>query len=233
MIIKFRPLKPWVMGNGSVTPVNFYGKQKPDVEMGAFVSLDVAVDLYLANTVETGNLKESWNLNKAYIEKACEIASVSEENGYDLDNEEKRWILDELGQPPECCYNLYFITVYNEEEERLVYIGKTDSKKSRFANGHLAALKLHNPIYKGYDKRIYFGTVMFLSKSKEYVPLEFITPYHLAEKYLGEMEAFLIDRLSPELNSRGERIGELYDLSVVHIQNFSNVSGFLHDYFVY
>ena len=123
--------------------------------------------------------------------------------------------------------------MYNEEEERLVYIGKTDSKKSRFANGHLAALKLHNPIYNGYDKRRYFGTVMFLSKTKEYVPLEFITPYNLAEQYLGEMEAFLIDRLNPELNSRSERVGELQDLSVVHIQNFSNVSGFMRDYFVY
>lgn len=73
---------------------------------------------------------------------------------------------------------------------------------------------------------------MFLSET-EYVPLEFITPYSLAEKYLGEMEAFLIDRLNPELNSKSERIGDLENLSVVHIQHFSNGSMFMHDYFVY
>lgn len=231
--MKFQPLEPWIMGNGSITPENFYGKLKPDLKMGAYISLDKAVDLYLANTVDTGNLRDSWRLNKEYIEKVCEITGVDEENGYDLDNEEKRWILDELGEPPECCYNLYFITIYNETEEKLVYVGKTDSKKSRFVNGHLAALKLHHPMYNGYNKRIYFGTIMFLSEMKEYVPLEFITPYNLAEKYLGEMEAFLIDRLNPELNVKSEKIGELEELDVVHIQNFSDMTLFMHNCFLY
>lgn len=231
--MKFQPLEPWIMGNGSITPENFYGKLKPDFKMGAYIFLDKAVDLYLANTVDTGNLRDSWRLNKGYIEKVCEIIEVDEENGFDLDNEQKRWILDELGEPPKCCYNLYFITIYNEIEEKLVYVGKTDSKKSRFVNGHLAALKLRNPMYNGYNKRIYFGTIMFLSEMKEYVPLEFITPYNLAEKYLGEMEAFLIDRLNPELNVKSERIGEMEELGVVHIQNFSDVTMFMHDNFVY
>lgn len=88
-------------------------------------------------------------------------------------------------------------------------------------------------MYNGYNKRIYFGTIMFLSEMKEYVPLEFITPYNLAEKYLGEMEAFLIDRLNPELNVKSERIGEMEELGVVHIQNFSDVTMFMHDNFVY
>ncbi len=74
---------------------------------------------------------------------------------------------------------------------------------------------------------------MFLSKTKDYVPLEFVTPYDLAEKYLGEMEAFLIDRLKPELNVKNEQIGEMENMAVVHIQNFTNVSMFMHDYFVY
>lgn len=230
--MKYQPLRPWILGNESVTPSNFYGKLKPNFEMGAFVALDLAVDLYMANTVDTGNLRESWERNKEYIDCVCEITGIGAENGFDLDNEEKRWIINELGEPPECCYNLYFITIYNEIEEKLVYVGKTDSKKSRFVNGHSAALKLHNPIYQMYNKRIYFGTIMFLSET-EYIPLEFITPYNLAEKYLGEMEAFLIDRLNPELNIKKEQIGELENLSVVHVQNFSNVSMFMHDYFVY
>ncbi len=86
----------------------------------------------------------------------------------------------------------------------LISLGLT-SKKSRFSNGHLAALKLHNPIYNGYNKRVYFGTVMFLSDDKEYVPLEFISPYSRAERYLSEMEAYLIERLNPELNKKKEK----------------------------
>ena len=62
--MKFQSLSPWIMGNGSITPENFYGKLKPDLKMGAYISLDKVVDLYLANTVDTGNLRDSWRLNK-------------------------------------------------------------------------------------------------------------------------------------------------------------------------
>ncbi len=230
--MRFQPLSPWIKGNQSVTPNNFYGNLQPCLEMGAFIALDMAVDLYMANTIETGNLYDSWTANKNYIEKACKIANVSADNGYDLDHEEQEWILDELGEPPQSSYNLYFVTIYNDTEEKLVYIGKTDAKKSRFANGHLVALKLHNPKYDGFHKRVYFGTVTFLSKDKEYVPLEFITPYDEAEKCLGEMEALLISWFNPELNVRSEDVGRFKKLDV-HIQNFSNVSDFLHDYIVY
>lgn len=230
--MKFQPLRPWVKGNESVTPKNFYKNLNPCFEMGAFIALDIDVDLYLANTIDTGNVFDSWHKNEEYIERACEIANVNEDNGYDLDHEEKEWILEELGEPPECCYNLYFITVYNDTDERLVYVGKTDSKKSRFVNGHLAALKLHNPKYNIYSKRIYFGTITFLSKENEYVPLEFITPYLEANKFLCQMEALLISHFNPELNVKSEQVGEMQDL-IVHIQNFSDASAFLDNYMVY
>ena len=74
---------------------------------------------------------------------------------------------------------------------------------------------------------------MLLSETKDYVPLEFITPFEDAKKYLGEMEAFLIDRLQPELNVKSEDIGEMENLGVVHIQNFSEISAFMNDYFIY
>ena len=60
------------------------------------------------------------------------LTGISKENGYDLDREEKWWVLQEIGEPPFGCYNIYFITIYNEKEEKLVYIGKTDSKKVDF-----------------------------------------------------------------------------------------------------
>lgn len=191
--MKFQPLKPWIQGNGSVTPMNFYSNFTPSCEQGSFIALDVCVDLYLADTVETGNLFDSWKANNQYIERACDIAQIDvSDSSFDLDNEEKEWILRELGTPPECCYNLYFITVFNEWEEKLVYVGKTDSKKSRFANGHSVALKLHNPKYDSFRKRVYFGTITFLSDNGNYLPIEFIRPYRKAKKYLDEMEALLI-----------------------------------------
>ena len=230
--MSLRPLEPWVKGNESITPENFYRNLKPDIELGVFVGLDKAIDLYLANTIEAGNLYDSWKVNKEYIEKVYDMMGINKNDNYLLDNEEKQWILEKLGKPPKSGHNLYFITIYNEIEEKLVYIGKSESKRSRFMNGHLAALKLHNPVYQNYNKRIYFGTAVFLSKN-EYIPLEFIRPYMLAKKYLGNIEAFLIDRLKPELNVKYESIGELKNLSLVHIQNFSEEPIFMRDCFVY
>ena len=207
--MKNQPLKPWIKGNESITPNNFFSNALPNLEYGAWISLDIAVELYKANTIDTGYLKKSWNEHHEYIEQVCLLTGVDEENGYDLDREEKWWVL-----------------------QKLVYIGKTDSKKSRFSNGHLAALKLHNPIYNGYNKRVYFGTVMFLSDDKEYVPLEFISPYSRAERYLSEMEAYLIERLNPELNKKKEPLHLLENLSSVLIQNFSEENAFMKDFFV-
>lgn len=206
--MKNQPLKPWIKGNESITPNNFFSNALPNLEYGAWISLDIAVELYKANTIDTGYLKKSWNEHHEYIEQVCLLTGIDEE------------------------YNIYFITIYNEHEEKLVYIGKTDSKKSRFSNGHLAALKLHNPIYNGYNKRVYFGTVMFLSDDKEYVPLEFISPYSRAERYLSEMEAYLIERLNPELNKKKEPLHLLENLSSVLIQNFSEENAFMKDFFV-
>lgn len=229
--MKFKPLNSWVRGNESVTPYNFYENLIPSVEKGAFISIDEVIDLHLADKVDTGNLEDSWNANQSYIKNACEIANIGSENSFELDNEEKTWILDELGEPPESSYNLYFITIYDKTNEEIVYIGKTDAKKSRFANGHKAALRLHNPKFKKYDKRVYFGTITFLSDKNDYVPLELIKPYDLAKDYLSEMEALLITYFKPELNKRKEHYSMLENLNI-HIQNFTEISDFLHDYIV-
>lgn len=234
--MRIKALSPWIEGNESITPFNFFMKENPCWEKGAFLSLDEAVELYMADTVNTGNLQDSWEQNQEYIIQACEIGQYESiedayEHGFDLDNEQKRWILSELGKPPYCSYNIYIVTIYNEVEEKVVYVGKTDSQASRYKNGHKVALKLHNPKYKNYYKRVYFGTIMFLSEQCQYIPLEFITPLEKAKGYLSNFEARLINHFRPELNSRREQVGELKDISI-HIQNFSKVSGFLNDYFI-
>ena len=59
--MKNQPLKPWIKGNESITPNNFFSNALPNLEYGAWISLDIAVELYKANTIDTGYLKKSWN----------------------------------------------------------------------------------------------------------------------------------------------------------------------------
>lgn len=83
--MKFQPLEPWIMGNESITPINFYGNFKPCMEMGAFIGLDGCCDLYLANKINMGNLRDSWIKNKEYIERVCEITGNDADCGYGLE----------------------------------------------------------------------------------------------------------------------------------------------------
>ncbi|WP_053957454.1 hypothetical protein [Inediibacterium massiliense] len=232
--MKNRMLKPWIKGNESITPQNFISNNEPDFELGAFIGIDEYVDLYKANEFDSGNLETSWNKTRKYIEEALEIVNIDLEEVSDirLDNEEKHLILHKLGEPPLCSYNIYIITIYNEAEERIVYIGKTDAKNSRFSNGHLAALKLHNPIYDSYKKRVYFGTLVFLDKEKNYLPLEYIAPLDLAKKILSDTEAILISYFKPELNKQLLNASSITMKTMFHIQNFTDTYPFLNDLFV-
>ncbi|MDY6228039.1 MAG: hypothetical protein SPH93_10310 [Clostridium sp.] len=226
-------LEPWLMGNEVITPKNFFEENSPYYEYGAFIGIDEYIDLYKANQFDCGNLNSSWNATREYIEKALEvIGRDKDDEDYELDNEEKYMILNSIGKPPLCSYNIYFITIYNETEEKVVYIGKTDSRKSRFSNGHRASLKLHNPIYNNYNKRVYFATVMFLDKDKEYLPLEYITPLDEAKKILGYTESILIRYFQPELNTQMVNNDEIAIKTVFHIQNFTNTVPFLNDIFI-
>ncbi|HFE9700318.1 TPA: hypothetical protein ACGA34_000284 [Clostridium perfringens] len=231
-------LTPWLKGNESITPRNFYMENKPNFELGAFLGIDEYIDLYKVYEFDSGNLEDSWLKTHEYIDRAFSIINedlyrLLENNEIDmsLDNEEKYMILKELGNPPLCSYNIYIITIYNDKEERIVYIGKTDSKKSRFKNGHLAALKLHNPKYEGYKKRIYFGTIVFLSESN-FIPLEYITPLEYARTLLSYTESILIKNFKPELNTL--LIDSNIDIPKIqfHIQNFTDTSPFLNDIFI-
>ena len=56
--MKNQPLKPWIKGNESITPNNFFQMHCPILEYGAWISLDIAVELYKANTIDTGYLKK-------------------------------------------------------------------------------------------------------------------------------------------------------------------------------
>lgn len=232
-------LTSWLMGNESITPRNFFEKSIIDLQLGIFLSLDEYVELYKACDFDSGNLEESWIATRSYIKKAFslinedidEILATGYENN-SLDNEEKYTILNTLGNPPLCSYNIYMVTIYNEDDERLVYIGKTNSKKSRFINGHSVALKLHNPKYSKYKKRVYFGTLVFLDKNKQYKPLEYVFPIEDAKKLLDYCESMLIRHFKPELNKQLVNSEKYIPSMNLHIQNFTDTSPFMNDIFV-
>ena len=69
--MKNQPLKPWIKGNESITPNNFFSNALPNLEYGAWISLDIAVELYKANTIDTGYLK-----SKRQIRMCSEIFRV-------------------------------------------------------------------------------------------------------------------------------------------------------------
>lgn len=228
-------LKTWLNGNESITPQNFILNNKPDLSLGSFIAFDECIDLYKANEFDSGNLEDSWNQTRDYIYEALELVNGDIEEcgvGY-LDNEDKYLILDKLGEPPLGSYNIYMITIYNNTEEKIVYIGKTDSKKSRFYNGHLTALRLHNPIYDYYKKRVYFGIIVFLDSNADYLPLEYIQPLELAQNLLAETEKVLINYFKPELNRKNvTSVG--YEISTIfHIQNFTGTQLFKGDKIIY
>ena len=200
---KFQTLKPWVKGNNSVTPAHFYRDYKIAFNNQIFVALDIKIPLYKANTVDTSNISSVRSKNIQYIEKALEMLDMDvDDTDCPLTARQKKDVLEVCGEPPTSSYNLYFITIQKDDYEQLVYIGKTDSQDSRFKNGHLAALKLHDPKYSQYEKYVYFGTITFMTNLNEYLPLECICDTDWSAYLLDDLERVLIRKLDPVLNTK-------------------------------
>lgn len=200
-------------------------------EFGCFLGIDVCFPLYKVFDMEAQSLKRTWKEVNKYVEDAFNIISEEYKEELSIEDNEKlrdvdkeiiREIEEQLKTPPEACYPIYIITVGNDEEERVVYIGKTSSTKHRFRGGHSAALKLHSPEYEGLTKHIYFGTVTFLSNNKQYMPLEFIQPYEVAGDLLNSLEAGLIFNLKPELNTIHRNRNNAHYSMLVNVENSSN-----------
>lgn len=215
-----------------------FRRETINFEFGCFIGIDVCLPLHKVLEMEAQSLKGTWKEVNKYVEDAFLI--ITEEYNEDLDIEEGNMLRDvdreiiyeikeQLKTPPKACYPIYIITVGDDEEERVVYIGKTSSSNHRFSGGHRAALKLHAPKYQGIVKHIYFGTVTFLGNDKEYIPLEFIQPYEVAVDLLNSLEAGLIFNLKPELNrNHVNRNNARYDM-IVNIENYSTRPKLLHN----
>ncbi len=98
--MRLQPLRPWLKGNESVTAANFLESNVPCFELGGFIALDLVTELYLADTIDTSYLYETWNKNRKYIEDVYEFLDAKElEDILYIDNEERYNILDKLGEP--------------------------------------------------------------------------------------------------------------------------------------
>ncbi|MBO0587450.1 hypothetical protein [Sporosarcina sp. E16_8] len=208
---------------------------------GFYLGIQSVHSLHEANEIPAQSLEKSWKDTQEYINRAIEyLEDEWSEETYTttsyyqicLDNEVLYHLWKDLGNPPLECCPIYIITVGSDKNEKVVYIGQTSSKKSRFKGGHLAALKLHDPIYNGIVKNIYLANIMLLSKSKKYIPLEYISTIKGSKSILSEVEASLIFYFKPELNIH-HKFKQNYKISSqIHIQNFSYYSNFLHDHFI-
>ncbi|MGL5903559.1 MAG: hypothetical protein ACRCZO_12825, partial [Cetobacterium sp.] len=197
-------------------------------QLGSFISLDRHYYIHNIEEASGQSLSISWDKTNEYIKKALSFINAD----YDdvLDKEEVGTIEQKMGKAPKHCYPIYIVTVGKEETEKVVYIGKTSAKKNRFKGGHSVALKLHDPKYDGMVKNVYLGCVVFLTKEKDYLPLEWIYPKNKALELLDNVESYLIYRFSPELNIQKKQKNYCkYDFCF-HIQNFSGHSNFLNDW---
>lgn len=236
------PLTYWYEGRQEI-PYHMLYDEPQDVKSDFFfLALDIAKPLHRVLEVEHQSLKETWKKTDEYIKKSLDLLVEEYNEDYDeltdcyiisfLDHEQLDYIRRELEDPPSPCYSIYLITVGSGKDERLVYVGKTSSSRKRFAGGHLAALKLHDPKYSGLEKKIYFCCITFLTSLNEYVPLEWIHPLDKAEKYLSNVENGLIYTFQPELNTVSVKNNHSKLHSYIHIQNFSGISNFLNDKFI-
>ncbi len=193
-----------------------------------FLALEECWPLYRANDLKWESLKESIEDTKIFLQNAA--TSISGLEGGWLDSEEKIMIESNVEcKPPKQCLPIYIMTIKNAVEERVVYIGKTSSN-NRFSNGHTAALKLHNPKYKAYDKKLYRCSVWFFLQ-EEYACLEWLKPENIAYEVLDSIESHLIWCAQPELNTDKMKQNQSKWNFFIHIQNFTNESPLLNNVF--
>lgn len=231
----------YFLGRGIIPRLNLLDKYSIDFESCFFLNIEDRFPLYEASNLPFQSLKRNWEYNYKmiedvidYLEKYWGIEVSTTENyiNFYMDNEIFYDLSSKFLHVPFACCPIYIVTTGEKEFEKIVYIGKTSSKKNRFKGGHSVALKLHHPKYNGLKKNIYFASVMLLNNEKEYIPLEFISTFNGAEKMLLEVEASLIYYFKPELNVINKKRAN-YDMnSLIHIQNNSQKSYFLNDKFI-
>lgn len=223
------PLHPWLKRQDSLTSFFDLDTLQPNGTLGGYLALDLVYELHETLDIPEASFSDSWKKTHTYVREALQL--IDAEQCVWLDNEEVMIITEELGSPPLCTYPIYLFSIGDDDSERPVYIGRTSSKTSRFANGHKVCSQLHDPKYDCYSKRLYLGAFTLLTSDRRYLPLEWVYPLENANMLLNSIEAQLIYYFQPELNiNLRTNDNTTHRISPIHIQNFTNQTKFLNDY---
>lgn len=225
---RFSFFEPWLKGTYQMPDFLDLTQALPNLNEGVWLGINRCMALHQVNDNDLFVFDDAWRDYNNYYRKAVRMA-LDYKPGNTLDHEDRYNILRRLGPPPPVCYPIYIITCRQGEKEELIYIGKTASKHSRFAGGHSAALKLHDPRYKDCEKLIYQAQVMTFNTRHAYLPLELIGDKHTGDKILNDVESILIFYYQPELNSKKKENCCAENDFTIHIQNFGSEGRFLKD----
>lgn len=226
------PLVSWL--NGDETLKSFISEERLKVgdDMGNFVALEECIFAHECSEISPQSLESTFKTTDDYINSALKLVFTGhEEVPEDLyvEGEDKRTILSELGEPPKPCLPIYMFTVGDAQNEKIVYIGKTDSSFGRFEGGHYACVKLLDPKYNSLSKRLYLCSVMLLSKDGDYLPLEWVRPYIISAQLLDDIESQLIFHYKPELNSKKKETYCAKNPLLLQLVNYTDKTRFLHE----
>lgn len=226
------PLTRWLNGQESLESYVDGSRFFFDQEFGGWIALEKIIEVHKSYELDAQSLEESWNKTQGYVAGALALVhTCKDENPQDLEieHEDRGDILHQLGEPPKSCYPLYMFSVESNQVEELVYVGLTNSEKSRFSAGHRACTKLLDPQYNNHIKRLYLCRVVLLSKNKDYLPLEWVNPYPLAKQLLDDFESQLIFKFQPVFNDKKKTTNCVKNLISMTIVNYTDETDFLHE----
>lgn len=196
----------------------------------AWMGVEEKMYLHEVHKAVWTSLRENTKRTRDYVADAINLLG-----GADQVTEvgDKRLVIAKLGEPPPQSLPIYIITVRKGSDEKVVYVGQTTAN-NRFAGGHSAALKLHEPAYKDTDKMVYRCSVT-LAMDDDHVALEWVEPFSVAQQILNDIESHLIYEFQPPLNSKGKKKNLASRQIDIHIQNLVDGlrdGSFLNDYMI-
>lgn len=186
-----------------------------------WISFDASMGLHEAANFPLTSFEKSREACFSYLGNACKLLGRNIPQ-WSPDEEGRRRIFEALGTPPLNAYTIYMMTISDPGSygERIVYIGKTNSKSHRFRGGHAAISRLHAPEYDGKSKKIYFGCIVGFNDDENIIPIDWVSPEAGRDQILSDIELQLIYHLQPELNEYGKEKCKASERKSIHVQNF-------------
>lgn len=188
-----------------------------------WIGFDAVVPLHEAADFPLVSFEKSRSDCFDYLSGACEILGRNMPK-WSPDKGKQSQILAQLGPPPVNAYTIYVISTRcsDTQVEKVVYIGKTNSKSHRFRGGHAAISKLHAPEFEGMQKAIYFGCLIGINHDGNYVPIDWVDADAGRDQILSDVEAQLIFHLKPRLNTVGKDKCGANQRVPLHVQNLKS-----------